>query len=208
MEHGRYPINRDAHYQTRIMGRGCSVTGRALPRNSGFTLLEMLLTVFLIGLAVGLVALNVERSADDIAKLEARRFAALVSHLQDEATLIGLPMGIEISKTDNRYRFWELDETWRLIDKVEVLRERTVPNPIVVELMLLQDQKDSNLTEDSQETQPEQSDEKPAAAPKNLVVVEPTGIVRPFIATFRGEQTLFTISLDNELNPIVSNESI
>ena len=179
-----------------------------LIRSAGFTLLEMLLTVFLIGLAIGLVALKVERSADDLAKLEARRFAALVSHLQDEATLTGLPMGIEISKTDNRYRFWELDEKWRLIDKVEVLRERTVPEPIDLQVTLLQQKKESK--EQNQETDSQFGDDrsKPKGPPRNMVIVEPTGLVRPFIATFKGEQVLFTISLDNELNPVVSNEPI
>ena len=168
----------------------------------------MLLTVFLIGLAIGLVALKIERNTDDIAKLEARRFAALVSHLQDEATLTGLPMGVEISKTDNRYRFWELEEQWRLIDKVEVLRERTVPDPIDVELTLLQERKETKTENGDTDTQRSEGESESAGPPKNIVIVEPTGLVRPFIATFKGEKILFTISLDNELNPIVSNESI
>lgn len=177
-------------------------------RSSGFTLLEMLLTVFLIGLSVGLVALNVERNPDDIAKLEARRFAALVSHLQDEATLTGLPMGIEVVDTDNRYRFWELDEKWRLIDSIQVLRERTVPQSVALELTLLQAKKKSNQEESNPETQNNEEKPKPNAPPKDLIIVDPTGLVRPFLATFRGEQTMFTISLDNELNPVVSDEAI
>lgn len=179
-----------------------------LNRSTGFTLLEMLLTVFLIGLAIGLVALKVERNADDIAKLEARRFAALVSHLQDEATFTGLPMGIEISKTDNRYRFWELDEKWRLIDKIEVLRERSVPEPIDLQVTLLQEKQENSKQEKDTDSQAAEGETEPKGPPRNMVIVEPTGLVRPFIATFKGEQTLFTISLDNELNPIVSDEPI
>ena len=179
-----------------------------LPRRySGFTLLEMLLTVFLIGLSVGLVALNVERNADDIAKLEARRFAALVSHLQDEATLTGLPMGIEVVKTDNRYRFWELDEKWQLIDRIQVLRERTVPESVSLELTLLQAKKTSSQGDTDPQTQNSEETPKPKGPPKDLVIVDPTGLIGPFIATFRGEQTMFTISLDNELNPVISDEA-
>ena len=63
----------------------------------GFTLIEMLLTVFLIGLTASLVVINVGQDADDIAKLEAKRFAALVSHLQDESTITGFPMAMNQS---------------------------------------------------------------------------------------------------------------
>ena len=190
------------------MRTGFTKPGRFPRRQSGFTLLEMLLTVFLIGLTIGLVALNVERNADDIAKLEARRFAALISHIQDEATLTGLPMGIEIVKTDNRYRFWVLDEKWQLIDRIEVLRERTVPESVVLELMLLQGKKNSSSDGDNTETRIDEEKAEPKGLPEDLIFVEPTGIVRPFLATFRGEQILFTISLDNDLNPVVSDEAI
>jgi general secretion pathway protein H len=190
------------------MGAGFSSAPCIRHRSAGFTLLEMLLTVFLIGLMIGLVAIKIDRNADDIAKLEARRFVALVDHLRDEATFTGLPMGIEVSRTDGRYRFWELRDKWTQIDKVEVLRERVVPDPIIIELRLLQEKKGSEHDQSAQQTQEGEAKQEPNATPKNLVLVEPNGIIRPFIASFKGDQHRFVISLDNEMNPVMSDEKI
>ncbi len=171
-----------------------------------------MLTVFLIGLAATLVALNVGQDVDDIASLEARRFAKLVSHLQDESTFTGLPMGIEVREQDNRYRFWELDGQWRAVEKLEVLRERIVPEEISLVFNSLQRKKQSDEEDTEAEASNENEDEadgKPVPkAPANLILVEPTGMVRPFITTFRGEETAYHVTLDNELNPVVSSEEI
>jgi prepilin-type N-terminal cleavage/methylation domain-containing protein len=183
---------------------------------AGFTLLEMMLTVFLIGLAAGLVALNVERDNDDIASLEARRFAALVVHLQDESVFTGLPMGIEVRELENLYRFWRLEDSWQLVDRVQVLREREVPDGVVLQFRSLQqrveaDEGSGSGSEPGVEGESQDGEEDAEAttkAPRNLLVVEPTGLIRPFIATFRGDQSEFNVSLDNELNPVVSRENI
>ncbi len=179
--------------------------------DQGFTLLEMLLTVFLIGLVTSLVTLNVGQDADDIAKLEARRFAALVGHLQDESTIAGLPMGVEVREIDNRYSFWELTDTWARVEKLEVLRERVVPEQISLIFTLLQKVKpeadgDSNKNQDGQNSESEDKSSSPE--PKKLLVVDPTGITRPFIAKFSGKNMAFSVFLDNELNPVVAPESL
>lgn len=184
--------------------------------SAGFTLLEMMLTVFLIGLAATLVALNIDRDSDDIAALEARRFAELVTYLQDESTFTGLPMAIEIRETDNRYRFWELDGQWRTVEKVQVLRERIVPDEITLEFNSLQrpvrddnrnvSDGDATAVGDRSDTDDPDGDE--SALPPDLLMVEPTGLVRPFITTFRGAGTAYHVTVDNELNPVVSSEEI
>lgn len=208
MEYGRNQINGISNHPSFLSGAGYSFAPLIRHRSAGFTLLEMLLTVFLIGLMIGLVAIKIDRNADDIAKLEARRFVALVDHLRDEATFTGLPMGIEVSKTDGRYRFWELTDKWTQIDKIEVLRERVVPDPIILELRLLQEKKGSEPDQSAQQTQEGEAKQEPNAAPENLVLVEPNGMIRPFIASFKGDQYRFVISLDNEMNPVMSDEKI
>ncbi len=171
-----------------------------------------MLTVFLIGLAAGLVALNVERDNDDIAALEARRFAALVTHLQDESTFTGLPMGIEVREQENLYRFWQLEDTWSPVERVQVLRERSVPEGVTLRFNDLRRREESREStrddaEDDSEGEDEEGEKKPRM-PNNLLVVEPTGLIRPFITTFRGDASAYHVSLDNSLKPVISREAI
>ena len=171
----------------------------------------MMLTVFLIGLAAGLVALNVERDSDDIAKLEARRFAALVTHLQDESTFAGLPMGIEVREQENLYRFWRLEDRWLPVERLEVLRDRHVPEEVTLLFNGLQRRDDSEAgagADDAEDDDEDADSETAPRIPRNLLVVEPTGMIRPFITTFRGGESAFHVSLDNEFNPVISREEI
>ena len=58
----------------------------------GFTLLEMMLVVVLIGLTVGFVNLNLSPDAEDVLDREANRIVALLQQLQDESVISGKPM--------------------------------------------------------------------------------------------------------------------
>jgi len=170
--------------------------------NSGFTLLEMMLTVFLIGISISMVVPRIGSDADDIAKLEAKRFSALVTHLQDEATIIGLPMGVEMRVTENRYRFWQLGDGWTPVEKQQVLREREVPDTVQLSFVLLQEKTSADVDEEETE---DNDEEKPKnLAPANLLIVEPNGLVVPFLAGFAGEKKEFRVALDNQLNTVVS----
>ena len=177
---------------------------------AGFTLLEMMLTVFLIGLTVSLVAVRIGQDNDDIAKLEAKRFAALVSHLQDEATIIGLPMGVEVSVLENRYRFWLLEDSWKLVDREQALRERQVPDEITIAFSLLQqaNQEEPEEEDDLSQNPQDGSGIRPLSVPKNMLVVEPSGLISPFIVAFRGDSMDFRVALDNQLNTVISDEEI
>lgn len=162
--------------------------------------------VFLIGLATSLVALNVGRDADDIAKLEADRFAALVQHLQDEATLAGLPMGIEVSVVENRYRFWELLDQWQRVEDVDVLRERRVPDRVEISVDLLRGS-GTNVGSDAEQMQAaKESNTGPAAPLRDMILIEPTGLAAHFVVRFAGDSRTYTVSLDNGFVPVISDD--
>lgn len=74
----------------------------------GFTLLEMLVVVFIIGIIVSLATLSVGgRAADDRLEREARRLDALLQTAAEEAVLFGVDLGLEL--TPGGYRFLRLD---------------------------------------------------------------------------------------------------
>ena len=68
----------------------------AMLRSQGFSLIELLLVILIIGLGVGLASLNVNTSNRAIELTEdAENFASLASLIMDEAVLSGQPWGIE-----------------------------------------------------------------------------------------------------------------
>ena len=73
-----------------------SVTGRVRTRRSraGFTLVELLMVITIIGLAAGAVVLSVPDPRPSVAE-DAERFAARLSRAREEAILSNRPVAVE-----------------------------------------------------------------------------------------------------------------
>jgi type II secretory pathway pseudopilin PulG len=76
---------------------------------AGFTLLEMMLTVGLIALTATFVGLNFGSSVTKLAKLEAKRFVALLNLAQDESIVSGRPIILTVDADNHSYQFAPLD---------------------------------------------------------------------------------------------------
>ena len=94
----------------------------------GFTLLEIMVVVVLIALTVTLVGLNLNRDLDQIAGLEAERFAKLLEHLRYESVLTGKSYAIEVDEQKKIYRFLESSDKWLPIKNDDLLRPRKIPD--------------------------------------------------------------------------------
>ena len=101
-------------------------------RRSGFTLLEMLVVMMIVGLFFGLV-IAVTRPDDRAQlRLEADRLAQLLELAAAEAQLSGHP--IAWTAEESSYRFWRgaEDASWLEIRDDELLHARTLPQGILV----------------------------------------------------------------------------
>jgi prepilin-type N-terminal cleavage/methylation domain-containing protein len=63
-------------------------------KQSGFTLLEIMIVVVIVGLLASVVAPMVSKSTDDLLKEQADRFIALVKLAQDESILQSRQLGL------------------------------------------------------------------------------------------------------------------
>jgi len=160
----RYPNNR-------------STTGQR-----GFTLLEIMVVVVLIALTVTLVGLNLGRDLDQIAALEADRFAKLLEHLRDESVLTGKSYAIEVDEQKKTYRFLESSDKWLPVKNDDLLRVRRFPEYLSVEMDVFQ------------------NDEGETSA---LLVVQGLGEITPFRLVVAGDKYLHIVKLDDSFNVMV-----
>jgi general secretion pathway protein H len=98
----------------------------------GFTLIEMLVVLMIIGLFVGLVSTITQPDDRATLKLEAERLAQLLDFAATEARLTG--KSIAWTADESGYRFWRAgdDAVWTEIRDSDLLRQRTLPQDVAV----------------------------------------------------------------------------
>ncbi|MES9992758.1 MAG: type II secretion system minor pseudopilin GspH [Candidatus Thiodiazotropha sp.] len=115
----------------------------------GFTLIEVMVVVIIIGILINYVTLTFGRnSPEDLLKTEARRLSSLLGLASEEALLRSLLIGVDI--TEDSYGFLTLDEgNWQPMDDT-LFRPRQLPEGM--EFSIASSQQDG---EDEEENIPE-----------------------------------------------------
>lgn len=97
------------------------------PAARGFTLVEIMVVMVIIGITLGMVSVNVLPSPRQDLQAEARRLSLLMQLARDEAIVRNRPITFEA--TQERYHFLVRNEArWDLITNDDVLRERAFKN--------------------------------------------------------------------------------
>ena len=165
------------------LDRGRAVCNQAdadvVRHQHGFTLLEIMVVVILIALTVSLVGVNLGRDLDQVAELEAYRFARLVEHARDESILSGKVYAIEVDEKRKTYQFFEASQQWLPVTKDDILRPRHFPEYLPVRFDLLQ---------------------RRETGQRELLVVQGIGEITPFRLTVEGDKFLHVVRLDESLN--------
>ena len=124
---------------------------RELRRQHGFTLIEILVVIFIVATVASIALLSVGViGEDEELDTERRRLASLIETVQDEALLQGREFGIEIMMSS--YRFVEFDpftRQWAEVPGDELYRLRDLPDGLEFELFI--DEKRIPLENDPQE---------------------------------------------------------
>jgi len=107
-------------------------------RRIGFSLIELLVVITIIGIVLSIALLSLGLLGDDRElQTEGRRIIALVQVAQDEATMQGREFGLELSA--NTYRFVEYDpflNVWSALIGDDTLRMRQLPEDYEFDLYL------------------------------------------------------------------------
>lgn len=160
-----------------------------IKRSLGFTLIEVMAVLVIMGLIVSMVSLNFS-SASNKEKLhtEAKRFAAVFNMAADFALLNNVELGLEIIE-DNEYRFLFLDDNdqWQIVSGDKALEPYQLPEEYKLELNLDDfpwQQEESLFAEDAFETEEFTLDEEEQKPPFPQVFILSSGDITPFILHF------------------------
>jgi len=152
-------------------------------RGSGFTLIEILVVVVIMGIISAIVVLGLGTLGDDRElRNEARRMTALIEMTLDEATLQGRDFGLELMQSG--YRFVEFDpltEQWSEVIGDDLMRPRSLAEGTEFELFL--EDKRVLLKIDSAETEKDDDDDARNLNDDYLphVLVLSSGDITPFV---------------------------
>ena len=101
---------------------------RARRSSLGFTLVELLVVMVIVGITLGLATLNAIPSPRQDLENEAKRIALLLQLARDEAIVRNRLVAFEAN--GERYRFMVRGDTgWVPVTRDDLLRERSFKNP-------------------------------------------------------------------------------
>ena len=152
-------------------------TENFLFKQSAFTLIEVMVVVFLIALTAGVVSISFRHDSSRLVETEARRFVALVEQMCQESVIQGRVFAV-IKEGATAYRFVVLENgEWQAVKQDDIFRLRQLPEDISLKLEI------------------EQASQSEAAS---YLRCEPDGFMTPFSAVFDLDGVRYTI-LTNEM---------
>ncbi|HUW00298.1 MAG TPA: type II secretion system minor pseudopilin GspH [Gallionella sp.] len=92
-------------------------------RSQGFTLLELLVVMVIVGITLGAVSFNAMPSERQELKNDAQRVALLLQSARDEAIVRDHPIAFEAEPDSYRFLIFK-DNKWQPLQNDELLRER------------------------------------------------------------------------------------
>lgn len=106
---------------------------RRYRRESGFTLLEMMVALLIASVLAGALVLALPDRSRSL-RFEADRLAQLMAVAREEALLRGAPVRLEAGQEGYRFVVWQ-DQAWRTMPEDPALREREwlAPTTLVLE---------------------------------------------------------------------------
>lgn len=107
--------------------RNPAVVIRPAKLQQGFTLLELLVVMVIVGIILGMVSFSAIPNRQQALQNDAQRIALLLQLARDEAIVRNRPIAFEVDSKNYRFLLRE-DNTWQVLTQDDLLREREFKN--------------------------------------------------------------------------------
>ena len=148
-------------------------------RSSGFTLIEIMVVVTIIGVMVAYLGISLSRDIDRLASLEAKRFHAIVDEVRDEAILTGEAYLLMVDKSSSTFSFSGVRSDRQTNNDDGLLKQRALEKGVTVDWQVF-----------------DQFDDDEEYDPK--VLISPLGEITPFEVTFTGELNEYIVFINDD----------
>jgi len=148
-------------------------------QSRGFTLIEIMVVVAIIGVMVAYLGVSLSRDFDRLATLEAKRFHVIVNEVRDEAILTGEAYLLHVDNKANAFHFSGVRSDRQINNDDGLLKQRQIEKGVEVDWEVF-DQFDDNEDND----------------PK--VLISPLGDITPFEASFRGDNNKYFVFVNED----------
>ena len=147
----------------------------------GFTLLEIMVVVFIISTVAVLFGMRLNHDADRVARLEVKRFIGVLQEVRDESVLSGRPIAMRVTDDSSGYEFLVYkDERWQPPEKENKLYKlRLIEKNVEMRFDVFQ---------------------SIGGTSGSLLQITPLGEITPFKLTFTGKQFRYEVELDEQFN--------
>ncbi len=163
-----------------------SVLAKVKPAMAGFTLLEIMLVIMLMGLVSSAVVMTMpSNSGYKALKLEAQRLASFVEVLSDQALMTSRELGIVVDEQSYQFVFYDAEKKlWYALPSEQFKTETKLPEDMELELTL------SGFVWDERDEQEELfEDESVFDEPEEQLIpqihIMSSGEITPFVIRFR-----------------------
>ncbi len=174
----------------------------SLPRGAGFTLLELIAVVTIVGIILSIAVLYVDR--DEVADKmdeEARRLQQLLGMAREEAILQNQQIAVAFSEHQYSFeRFTGAD--WELLVDDPLFRPRGIGTLLRMSLVLDGEVIEFAADEQSGQDDDDKEDADDEEAPPRIFILS-SGEISPFELTFTDEDRRHSLTLRGEFNGVV-----
>jgi len=132
---------------------------KPMAHSKGFTLLEVLAVVFIIGMMLTLAVQSLAPSQNELLKQESERIHGLMELVKEEAILNAEEMAFVVNEKGYGFQLFSA-QGWLPVEDDNLLRDRTLPEEVRIEMSVLGEEMKLSVSESVVSLESEDDEEK------------------------------------------------